>query len=424
MVRINRQYGSGLSVKKMNVYNPKRIKLTIGDVKEIMDSKSYLVFHITGDVSKLKKHFNSLVFDYDKEDHNLTDGFYWYDMPIYKEDPNMLYPKLYVGFLDQEDKKDLLNKLGIKMTNLRFVHYPKPIQNKNDTQQYKITYKINPKYPIYIISKGRWKNRLTVKAMEEADIPYKIVVEPQEYDNYAEVIDEKNILILPNKYLNKNQGGIPARNFVWEHAVSSGAKKHWILDDNIDGFYRWNYSHRWKIKSGVLLKLCEDYVSRFSNILQSGMNYRMFYPNRQSKSPVVYNTRIYSCILNDHRWEGERWRGRYNEDTDLSLRILKSGYATCLFNAFLCGKAATLTSSGGNTDTIYDKGAKQALFDKADSLRKQHPDVARIVNRYNRGIHHEVNYSKFEKNNLGYKNPKINKGSNEYNMKLVRKSNQ
>jgi len=36
-----------------------------------------------------------------------------------------------------------------------------------------------------------------------------------------------------------------------------------------------------------------------------------------------------------------RWRGRYNEDTDLSLRMLKDRWCTIQFNAFLQGKAAT-----------------------------------------------------------------------------------
>ena len=52
---------------------------------------------------------------------------------------------------------------------------------------------MNPKYPIYIISKGRWQKRQTSKALEIMKVPYKIVVEPQEYKNYLEFIDNTNI---------------------------------------------------------------------------------------------------------------------------------------------------------------------------------------------------------------------------------------
>ena len=56
---------------------------------------------------------------------------------------------------------------------------------------------MNPKYPVYVISKGRWESRLTSKSLERMKVPYHIVVEPQEYDNYASVIDKDKILVLP-----------------------------------------------------------------------------------------------------------------------------------------------------------------------------------------------------------------------------------
>ena len=49
---------------------------------------------------------------------------------------------------------------------------------------------MNPKYPIYIISKGRAESRFTSKALEEMNVPYHIVVEPQEYNEYSKYIDQ------------------------------------------------------------------------------------------------------------------------------------------------------------------------------------------------------------------------------------------
>lgn len=77
---------------------------------------------------------------------------------------------------------------------------------------------IQPKYPIYIISKGRSDTRLTSKALERMNIPYHIVIEPQEYKQYSSVIDKKKILVLP--FSNLGEGSIPARNWVWEHSIS------------------------------------------------------------------------------------------------------------------------------------------------------------------------------------------------------------
>ena len=49
---------------------------------------------------------------------------------------------------------------------------------------------MNPKHPVYIISKGRWDSRHTSTALEKMNMPYQIVVEEQEYDQYASVIDK------------------------------------------------------------------------------------------------------------------------------------------------------------------------------------------------------------------------------------------
>ncbi len=87
---------------------------------------------------------------------------------------------------------------------------------------------IQPRYPIFVISKGRWESRLTSKSLEEMGVDYRIVIEPQEYDQYAAVINPKKILKLP--FSNLGKGSIPARNWVWEFAKNEGHERHWILN--------------------------------------------------------------------------------------------------------------------------------------------------------------------------------------------------
>lgn len=128
---------------------------------------------------------------------------------------------------------------------------------------------MNPRYPIYIISKGRWESRLTSKALEKINVPYHIVVEPQEYDNYASVIDPDKILVLP--FSNLGQGSIPARNWVWEHAIGTGAKRHWILDDNIAWFARLHKNKKILVDNGVCFGATEDFVDRYENVAMAGL---------------------------------------------------------------------------------------------------------------------------------------------------------
>jgi hypothetical protein len=124
----------------------------------------------------------------------------------------------------------------------------------------------------------------------------------------------------------------------------------------------------------------------------------------------------------------ERWRGKYNEDTDLSLRLLKSGQCTLLFRALCMDKPGTSGDKGGgalkggNTDNVYNGGDHRLSF--AQSLADQHPDCVKVTWKFNRW-HHEVDYSAFKKNK-----PILRAGivptaaPNNYGMALVRAKTQ
>ena len=272
---------------------------------------------------------------------------------------------------------------------------------------------MNPKYPVYVISKGRAKSRMTSRALEQLGVPYSIVVEPQEYDEYAAVIDPAKIITTP--FSNLGQGSIPVRNFVWEHSIAAGAERHWILDDNIQKFYRMNRNMKIKVSSGTIFRAAEDFTDRYENVALSGFQYFMFAVRRVAMPPFYLNTRIYSCILirNDLPY---RWRGRYNEDTDLSLRALKDGWCTVLFNTFLAAKMQTMTMKGGNLTELYQDEGRLRM---AESLVEQHPDVTRITERWGRP-QHLVDYSGFQKRNrLKLRDGVVvPEGTNDYGMVL------
>lgn len=286
---------------------------------------------------------------------------------------------------------------------------------------------MNPDYPIYIVSKGRWESRLTSKALERINVPYYIIVEAHERDAYASVIDPAKVLVLPQSYLDgyetcdelgdaKGRGPGAARNYAWQHSIDMGAKRHWVMDDNIASFNRLNRNLMCKVDSGTIFKVAEDFVDRYENVAIAGFNYDFFAKAKEQIPPFVLNTRIYSLLLikNDLPF---RWRGRYNEDTDLSLRVLKAGMCTVQFNAFLQEKATTQTLKGGNTDEFY---AKEGTLPKSQMLADLHSDVAKVVWRFNRW-HHHVDYRAFKQNKLkrieGFHVPN---GVNNFGMKLVK----
>jgi len=293
----------------------------------------------------------------------------------------------------------------------------------------------NPQYPVYIISKGRHETMLTSKSLARMKVPHYIAIEPQDEDNYEKALDNfkirEYVTLLIAPFSNHGDGPGRARNWCWDHSMTIGADSHWVLDDNIADFYRLNQNKRIRVESGAIFRAAEDFVDRFENVPVSGFQYRFFIAPNQKYPPYVKNTRIYSCLLirNDCK---HRWRGRYNEDTDLCLRVLKDGDCTIQFNIFMQGKAATQTVKGGNTEEFYHKEGTlekekwrdgqlnpEGTINKSQMLVDMHPDVASVVWRYGRW-HHYVDYSPFKKNELVYKKDiVIPEGINNYGMKLV-----
>ena len=270
----------------------------------------------------------------------------------------------------------------------------------------------NPESPVYIVSKGRASTMYTSRSLNRMRVPHYIVIEPQDEESYRKSFETFNIdmatLILA-PFSNHGDGPGRARNYAWDHAILLGSKRHFVCDDNIQDFYRLNKNQRIRVESGVIFKAAEDFIDRFTNVPISGFQYRFFIAPNQYYPPYVKNTRIYSCLLisNDCK---HRWRLRYNEDTDICLRVLKDGDCTIQFNAFLQGKAATQTVKGGNTSEFYhaegdlDKskwrdGKMNATgtINKSQMLVDAHPDVAKVVWRYGRW-HHQVDYRVFQKN--------------------------
>ena len=272
---------------------------------------------------------------------------------------------------------------------------------------------MNPHYPVFVISKGRPTSCLTARELLKMRVPFRLVVEPQEAKAYAASYPHAAIITTP--FSNLNQGSIPVRNFAWDISTGEGASRHWIIDDNIEGFHRLNRNEKYKVADGTIFKCCEDFVDRYTNVPMAGMNYHSFCKACDGVPPFYLNTRIYSCTLIDNTLR-HRWRGKYNEDTDLSLRVLKDGLCTVLFNAFLIGKVTTMRMSGGNTSEVYSGTDNRREF--AESLKAQHPDVASVVWRFGRW-HHHVDYRPFKGNKLERREgSKFESGPNEYGMQL------
>jgi hypothetical protein len=258
-----------------------------------------------------------------------------------------------------------------------------------------------PQYPIYIPSKSlaRAQSRLTARALERDNVPYYVVVEETEADEFRNYYPAWTILVLPfhdrgdgfkvdangNPYPGDGTGGaVPARNWIRAHAEAHGHQKHWQLDDNLRLFRRLAGRQRIPCHAGVALRAVEDWSDRYTNVALTGINYSMMAVTGSVTSPIRLNHYVYSCTLINHDMPC-RWRGYYNDDADICLQALALGWCTAQINVFLVDKVATMTMKGGMSP-LYDK-ASDGRLKMSRSLERVWPKVVTTTRRFSRPQH-------------------------------------
>ena len=248
------------------------------------------------------------------------------------------------------------------------------------------------KYPIYIVSKGRWKKPITAALFKEFDMDFKIVVEPQEYDDYCRALGEEYVLQLP--FANLGLGSYPARNFCWEHSKEQGHKRHWVFDDNIWRFRRIVKGKRIPVNPNIAIKCLEDFIDRYENVGVAGFNYSTFVvPGASDKKPFYLNVHCYSAMIMNNELPF-RWRLKYNEDVDLCLQVLHNNYCSILFNAFSVDKVSTSQMmEGGNQTELYVNNSHDKKVLKVMSLDEiwKEQGYVKAIMRYGRP-HHFVDW--------------------------------
>ena len=174
-----------------------------------------------------------------------------------------------------------------------------------------------PQYPIYIPSKSRADNAKTPYELDRLNVPYRIIVEEQQYDAYRENFPKEKLLVLDKTFQDeyetlddigygKSKGPGAARNFAWHHSIQEGHKWHWVMDDNIRIFARLHKNKKLRVGDGTMFHAMEDFCSRYTNIGMAGPHYWMFAPSRTARKPFIVGTRVYSSNPKRSTYEMER----------------------------------------------------------------------------------------------------------------------
>ena len=271
---------------------------------------------------------------------------HWKGMPEYVQEHNHAFRTVTMKFRTKEHYDDFSKRIGQDLSDkTKSIWHPKLNITKNMLLRWiQPNGRTLPRHPMYIVSKGRADTMITSRSLSRMQIPHYIIIEPQDHASYDKALDTFGIrdyvTLIVAPFSNHGDGPGRARNYAWDHSISIGATSHWVLDDNISDFYRLHMNQRIRFESGVGFKVMEDFVDRYDNVYIAGPQYRFFIAPDQKYPPFVANTRVYSTLLirNDCK---HRWRGRYNEDTDICLRVMKDG-DVCVSNSTLFFKAKLL----------------------------------------------------------------------------------
>ena len=206
----------------------------------------------------------------------------------------------------------------------------------------------------YIVSKGRPKRQHTAALLHASKLPFKIFVEPQDYEAYCSEFGKRKIV-----NIKENDGGIHwVRNFVKEYSKSRGEDYHWHLDDDIRHVYICVKGKNMETTARTVFGRIQKIVAQYQNVALAGLAASAF--NRYEKHPVVPNRFVYSCMLvkNDQFL----WRAETEDDLDYNLQVLTAGQCTMAFKVFSFAFSPQNTISGGLTEIRTPQRREQWVY--------------------------------------------------------------
>lgn len=219
-------------------------------------------------------------------------------------------------------------------------------------------------WPIFIPSRGRAGSSQAAKMFGEHDVPFTMVVEPQEAATYRDVYPE--VVVLPES----DRGIAYARNYILDHAAEQGLRYCWQFDDNVQALMRRTEVRR-RIHPRSALAAVEALVGPYDNIGAACFLSHAFDFTHQDKPPVIVNGMVY-CAELLRTDTGIRFKPDSHEDVDFSLQTLDAGWVTLVTNRLVHSKPTSGTQKGGNTDSEYREDGRLRRFER---LMEDWPDT-------------------------------------------------
>lgn len=226
-------------------------------------------------------------------------------------------------------------------------------------------------YNIYIPSKGRAGKCYTADILAKEGVPFTIVVEPQEVEEYTKAYaPNADIRCLPES----NRGIAYVRNFIKGIAESANSLAYWCIDDNIKAFRRRADGKNRLIVAKIALSEAEEFFDSYRNIGGCGLSHSVFAWTRDDE--IGLNKQIYSCML--LRTDiNISYREDTIEDTDYCMQLLThpDRWCTVLFHRLLIDKVTSGEMKGGNTEISHAGDGRQK---RSERLQEYWPNTFKL----------------------------------------------
>jgi hypothetical protein len=280
----------------------------------------------------------------------------WRNMPEFIQGDIRAFRTIAVHFQDQEAVDNFLNLTGKTMTDkTRYLWFPEQeVFSEVDRVYERAT---TTKHPIYIPSKGRAHTCTTPDLLNKDDIPWILVVEPQDFDEYKARFSASEYGMRNGKApslvlaMDENDQGIGyVRNFCKNHSSANGDEYHWQIDDDIKNFFRRINDKNIKCNALDVLGPVEDYIKDYVNVGMAGPKHSLF--AFSAKTEIDFNKQICTVSLFNNDTEAS-WREGVVSDIDYSMQVLTEGWCSVMFNRLLYEPPSVSSNSGGNQASGY-----------------------------------------------------------------------
>lgn len=186
------------------------------------------------------------------------------------------------------------------------------------------------RFPIFIPSKARPDNVLTARLLDAEEIPYKVVVEPQDFPSYNLAFPEDKLLRLP-----ENDRGIAfSRSWIKDSCKDAGIPFHWQLDDDIRIFYERHGNMKRKCSPTPAFLFAESFTDKLANLGAIGFYHAPFIFDGKDYPAYRLNYAIMTAFLVNSSTP-TTFRPETVDDYDFTLQNLFSGFVTVTIFKYL-----------------------------------------------------------------------------------------